>query len=426
MSHEQTRELTLSWKLHEVQREAFEANARFQTCAWGRRTGKNVFAAVDASDYALNPEADPYGGDDEVTVWWIGPTYTQAYDYGWGEDPNAIGVTDLIPDELIAEKKRSDPRRLTLTNGSAISFRTFDHPESLDGAGVDHIIIDEAAMMPSKIWHQTLRPMLSDTNGKAIFISKPKGKNWFHDHYLRGGSDEWPEWWSSQAPSYVNPFVDDSEIDKAARGTPDRLFKQEYLAVFLGGSGGVFREVRERNVEDYDWEVRDGNAPYTWGWDFARHQNWTVGICLDWDGLLVDWYRDQPATWDRLQDVMESRYERYPGVMHVDASRDNKLVSDLENAGIPIEAVIFSTQTKRDLINTLAVRLENGELTIPDIPQLVNELELYEYDTTPSGNVRYHAPEGWNDDAVDALALAARESATSTSGTWGPGREVRT
>lgn len=415
-----SRNINLSWKLHPVQKEAYEADARFRTCAWGRRTGKNVFAAIDASDFALNPDEDEYGGNEEVTVWWVGPTYTQAYDYGWGDDPNAIGVTDLLPDALIESKSMSDPRRLTLTNGSAISFRTFDHPDSLDGAGVDLMVIDEAAIMPEKIWTETLRPMLSDTLGKGLFISKPKGKNWFFKHFKRGDSDEWPEWWSSQAASYVNPFVEDSEIDKSARELPDRVFQQEYLAVFLDDGGGVFREVQERNVERYDWRERNGNAPYTHGWDFARHQNWTVGVVLDRDGLLVDYWRDQPGTWDRLQKIIEAKYQEYPGVVRVDASRDNKLVTDLENAGVPIEAVNFGGNNKKDLIDTLAVRLENGEITIPEsLDQLISELQLYEYETTRTGNVRYHAPEGFHDDCVDALALAAREGATARSATWG-------
>jgi len=81
---------------------------------------------------------------------------------------------------------------------ATIEYRTFDHPDSLDGAGVDHMVIDEAAMMPETIWQQNLRPMLSDTMGQAVFISKPKGQNWFHDFFLRGESDDWPDWWSER------------------------------------------------------------------------------------------------------------------------------------------------------------------------------------------------------------------------------------
>jgi hypothetical protein len=51
--------------------------------------------------------------------------------------------------------------------------------------------------------------------------------------------------------------------------------------------------------------------------------------------------------------------------------------------------------------------IENQQITIPPIPELINELKLYGYKTTPSGNVQYGAPEGYHDDCVIALALAS-------------------
>lgn len=421
----QTRTINLSWKLHPKQREWFERPERYRVIAAGRRSGKNVFANVDQVDFALNPDDDPWGSDRDANCWWVAPTYQQAYDYGWGDDPNAIGATDLLPAPLIDEKVRSDPRKIKLTNGSAISYRTSDHPDSLDGAGVDHLIIDEAASIPQSIWDDKLRPMLMDNEGKAILISKPKGKNWFHDFFKRGQADSWERWYSDQVTSYCNPFVPDSEIDEAAQGTPDRIFKQEYLAVFVDDGGSVFPGFKDRNVQAYDWRERNGNAPYTHGWDFARHQNWTVGITLDRDGLLVNFERLQETSWPRIQRTIERVYGEYQGVVRLDASRDNKIVTDLEDAGLPVDAVQFSPQAKRQLIENLAARLEAGEITLPETPQLVNELELFTYETTRHGNVRYHAPEGWHDDAVDALALAAKEGgAAADSATWGPGRDV--
>lgn len=51
--------------------------------------------------------------------------------------------------------------------------------------------------------------------------------------------------------------------------------------------------------------------------------------------------------------------------------------------------------------------IENGQITILQIPKLINELKLYGYKTTSSGNVQYGAPEGYHDDCVVTLALAA-------------------
>ena len=51
--------------------------------------------------------------------------------------------------------------------------------------------------------------------------------------------------------------------------------------------------------------------------------------------------------------------------------------------------------------------IENGKITIPQIPELINELKLYGYKISANGNVQYGAPEGYHDDCVIALALAA-------------------
>jgi len=67
----------------------------------------------------------------------------------------------------------------------------------------------------------------------------------------------------------------------------------------------------------------------------------------------------------------------------------------------------FTTSTKADLIENLSVMLDNGETWFPDIPVLINELSLFGYETLPSGTIRYKAPQGYHDDCVIALALAA-------------------
>jgi len=50
--------------------------------------------------------------------------------------------------------------------------------------------------------------------------------------------------------------------------------------------------------------------------------------------------------------------------------------------------------------------VEEVQVTIPDEPALVNELKAFDYEITPSGRMRYGAPEGMHDDCVMALALA--------------------
>jgi phage terminase large subunit-like protein len=191
---------------------------------------------------------------------------------------------------------------------------------------------------------------------------------------------------------------------------PEHVFEQEYLAEFVDESGGVFEDVREQ-AEDYELPVdpEDAADPYAIGVDFARMSDWTVGIVLDAVGRVVAIERLQQTSWSRIQDVVERLADTYsPNTVALDASRDNKIVADLQDAGIGVEPVKFTASRKRTLIENLITRLETGDLVLPSGANvLINELEVFEHDMNDRGTVRYSAPSGFHDDCVDALALAA-------------------
>lgn len=390
-------EVHVDWSPHPGQHEILDSDARFKIVACGRRWGKTVCAAYWLAREALRPGAEQ--------CWWVGPGY-EVLDPGWQT------MQDALPPELVADKKRSKPYQLTLVDGTRIGFRTTNSDE-LVGVGLDALVIDEAAQVSKQRWQRDLRPTLTDTLGDMMAISTPRGRNWFHEWFTRGQSADHAAVESWTAPSYGNPHIPDSEIDSARDEVPDRVFKQEYLAQFLDDAGGVFERVRERIVGDYDHDNTDGEGPYSIGVDFARHQDWTVITALDGTGRLVGFERMRDVSWPQIQAAIERMHRQYGGWAYVDASRDNKIVADLETAGIDVEPVKFTAQTKRDLIENLATQIEQEGLTIPEVPELINELQIFEYETTPAGNVRYHAPEGFHDDCVDSLALAARGYAES-------------
>ena len=62
--------------------------------------------------------------------------------------------------------------------------------------------------------------------------------------------------------------------------------------------------------------------------------------------------------------------------------------------------------SKEKVINKLAVDIEQKNIKYPADTTLIDELESFGYNITPSGNFRFGAPEGMHDDYVIALALA--------------------
>jgi hypothetical protein len=266
-----------------------------------------------------------------------------------------------------------------------------------------------------------------------MFISTPDGRGWFFDRYQRGQSEEHHDWQSWRWPAYANPHVADEEIDDAKEGVPDRIFRQEYLAEFVDETGGVFEGLDE-NLFTGEWDLPlspgETEGPYATGVDFARHEDFRVAVTLDAAGRVVNFDRAQGETWPQIQAEVVSIAEKYPGAVAVDASRDNKIVADLEASGVAIDPVKFSPQRKRELIENLIAAVEAEELSAPEIPSLRNEMQVFEYDVTRGGNVRYDAPSGFHDDTIDALALAvearthAAKQAVSATASVGEDRDV--
>lgn len=421
-------QLRRKWQPHPGQAGVITDRHRFRVVACGRRWGKSEMCAHMVVEWAwLHPGAN---------VWWVAPTYTDAYNYGWGEDPSAVGVNDILPAAAVHKRYRDDPRRIVLKNGSVISFRSADRPESLVGAGLSFLVIDEAGTVADHTWYEELRPTLADERAPMIAIGTPKGPNWFKTLHARGQDPKDPTTMSWSAPTYQNPHIADEEVDDMKRDMPDLKFRQEILAEFVEESGGVFRGVRD-TLAIYDIDAESPpqqatfEAPFTIGVDLGRAENFSVVTALDANGKLAGYRRVRQTSWSVIEAAIEAVADRrQPHTIYIDATRDNALIEGLERKGYRIEPVTFGAKMKRELVDNLAVRVEKGDLILPATephdggsvlepvyPEVVNELEIFEYDTTAKGNVTYHAPPGSHDDCVDSLALAAQRP-TTTAGTW--------
>lgn len=406
--------------VHDKQTEVLQSDARYRVLKWGRRAGKNICAVMDLVERGRAPWLSEWGADDPANtiIWWVGPSYDQAKKYGFEPLKNAL------PNSWIdGQPKESEPYEIDLVNGVTYEFRTFDHPKTLQGAGVDHVVIDEADYMPGPLWYQDLDPMLMDSMGSAMFISKPvRPRSYYQKLFELGQSSDHPQYFSSHATSADNPYIAENPEDK--RGSvPEHDYRREYLAELPDDGGQVFKQLGDRLFTgDYDLvgvvdqgvgEVRGDPEgfvePFSVGVDLARHRDYRVTGALDSRGRLAYYSRAQNEGWDAIEDHILDVHETYPGVVVPDATQDNKLIPDLQAVGVNLQPTKFSPQEKKRLIEDLITAVENGELTAPDDPaldQLRMELRMLEREVTPSGYTKYHAPEGGHDDTVDMLALA--------------------
>jgi len=379
----------INWSPHDAQQRAYESDARFRPIAAGRRSGKTTLAAVETIERALA------GGSD-----WMGAWVTPGHSI---TETGFRKINEAVATAYIESAKQSPPYRHEFTTGGRLDYLTTGGDPNVS-EGYDWVVIDEAAKgVPERAWTQELRPTLSNTNGDAMFISTPDGKGWFFEWWQRGQSPDHPDVESFRWSTFDADHIPDSEVEAAGAELPDRIFEQEYLAVFRDDTGGVF-DVADATAA-YDRDAVAG--PYRVGVDLARSEDYLAIVALGADGRVAHLTREQDLSWGQIQRRVETLADElnHPPVA-IDATRDNKLVADLEAVGVDIRPVTFSAQRKQALVENLAAGLEAGEVTIPAETILETELSVFEYETTRAGNIRYGAPEGHHDDSVDALAMA--------------------
>lgn len=387
----------------------FSGKYRFFVVYAGRRFGKSTVCKGIMAWEAIN---------NGKKVWWVGKTNKDAGEQ-WRD-------TVLMLEGLYTKKSETDKRlefQFTLEDGTKttgeITFRSAEEPENLRGSGLDLIILDEAAFQSQNVW-KVLRPSLSDKKGNCIFISTPNGYNWFYSFYQRGieeNKHQFPDWWSRTYTSYDNPFLDPAELDQARKEMTETEFNIEYMAQVYDDVGKVFTNVRScATGMGYDIPVM--GAQYSIGIDLARKHDASVVSVVDIiTGAEHKIYRFIDVDWEMQKQKMASIiYRWHPVSIYADVTAVGQpVLEDLQKLlgnDYMITPVVLSPSSKPPLIQNLAVKLQNKEITILQEDQeygriQLDELLAYELKRSPNGlNWTYSAPKGGKDDTVIALALA--------------------
>lgn len=235
------------------QQEVWSDPVRFKVIAAGRRTGKSRMAA-----WALIVEALQA---DKGHVWYVAPTQQQARDIMWQQ------LLELA--HPVISGSHVNNMQIKLVNGSTISLKGADRPETMRGVALKFLVLDEYADIKPQVFEQILRPALADLKGKAIFIGTPKGRNHFYDLYKMGqkGEGDWKAW---HFTSLDNPLLDPEEIEIAKASMSSFAFRQEFMASFEAPQSELFKE-EWIVVKDKDEEPSDGT--YFIGVDLAGFES---------------------------------------------------------------------------------------------------------------------------------------------------------
>lgn len=302
-------------------------------------------------------------------------------------------------------------RRIEVIGGGSVDFWSLQSPDSIRGRPYAHAAIDEAGVVPGleAAWHEVIRPTLADYRGSADLLGTPKGRNFFWTAFNWGQDPGEPEWGCWRFPTVANPFIDPAEVEAARRLMPERSFLQEYLAEFIEDGGGVFRGVND--AIDKGRTAADPPQPgvfYSTGEDIARVQDFTVLTTLDPRGRQAYHERFNQISWERIVASGVRVGKLYPGRVFMDSTGvGDPIYEAVRKQGVSVQPYQFTNASKEALIDNLALGIEQGKFRLMDIPVQTGELLAYQYELTPSRNVRMNAPAGMHDDCVIGLALAA-------------------
>lgn len=363
--------MTQNYHLHKKQGLILRDKSRFKVLVAGRRFGKTILAVMSLLLRALeNPNQ---------IFWYIAPTYRQAKMIAWRL------LKNILPEGEPVKINEQELSIEFLNRNTIIELKGADNEDSLRGMGVHGLVVDEFASIYNnwEVWNEVLRPMLTDTEGWALFIGTPKGKDALWELWLKGqrNQDGFKSW---SFKTEDNPFVKEWEIIAARKELPERYFRQEYEASFEDYVGLIWPEFHNDHITKPIY--LDKSMPRIAAIDPAL--SGTTGVlkaAIDEDGVLII-YEEYYEANKRASEVSESikdddtKWLIDPAASSKNIQREGKLYSLFDEY---VDNGIVAMPGEHDVdagINRVAEYFKTNKIKIFNTcKNLIWELERYHY-----------------------------------------------
>ena len=381
---------------HDSQREVINSiihgKEKFHIATIGRQWGKSMMGMNLALYWMIN--------EGPCKVLWVSPVYSQASKVH-KELYQAIATSGIVKTNNFSDNT------ITLQNGSEIVFRSAERYDNIRGMTMDYGILDESAFMKEDAWREAIRPVFAVRGKKILFISTPKGKNYFYELFQLGKSPDNTRYKSYTGSSYQTPYISSEEIEDAKKTLPDNVFKQEYLAEFIDSGGEVFSNLDKIELERYP---KPQGKVYC-GIDLAKQEDYTVATFIDSTGVVVDIYRDNKKTWAQITNELVKHIKKWNATTLVEVNSIGDVIFEqIKNQWQDTHPFVTTAKSKNEIIEGLILDVNDQRIKIPSkglFPALQHELSVFTYEYNPkSRSIRYGHPSGQHDDTVISLALA--------------------
>ena len=254
-----------NWAVDKKRREVLSHPAKRKVLVAGRRFGKSYLSII----WMLTRKIEQ-----NERRWIITPTYRQGKTTTW----KLLRAVFRNYDAQVNESELL----VKLPNGAEIAIKGAEQENNLRGAGLDMVCMEEYSYIKPHVWEEIIYPMLTTTNGDALFIGTPNGYDHLYDAYLKGQGNN-PEWKSWQYTTLDGGFVPEEEIKKAKSMMDERAFKTEFLASFeTTGNRAAYNFDRSIHVK----KAKQLSNSWFWGMDFNVDYMSSVLACEYSDGTI--------------------------------------------------------------------------------------------------------------------------------------------
>ena len=381
---------------HQSQRRVIDSiigtDAKYHIACISRQWGKTIMAENMVLYWAIN--------DPGSIILWVSPVYSQA-NRVQKELVRAISAGGII------KSNNYSANEITLNNGSHIYFRSAERYDNIRGLTCDYGVIDEAAFIPNDAFREAIEPVFLVRGARVLFVSTPKGRNFFYDLYQLGQSPDHPNYVSYRGRSVESPFIAAEAVEEARKTLPEKVFKQEYEAEFIDDGGEVFTGLDKITVTQ--WPNKSGKV-YC-GIDVGRAEDYTVATFMDSEGQIIDIYRNNNANWNSMVSDIVAKAREYDAQCMVEVNGVGDPIYEQIRAQWPAcEPFTTSNKSKQEIIEGLILDVNEENLKIPHaelFPYLYHEMQIFTYEYSPkTRTIRYGHPKGHHDDTVMSLAIA--------------------
>ena len=317
---------------------------------------------------------------------------------------------------------------IEFSNGSDILFRSTAQGTSLRGLTVTGILIlDEAAFLKDEDIN-TVLPFCNAHNAPILAISTPFARSgYFYELYTIGMKEDKQKikaWDWSKHPEIAR-FLTDERKDFYKRTMSRQMYNTEILGQFLADDGILFTNI-SANIRDESLKYNTSKLYIGIDFGTGSGKDYTVISVFNDDNIQVGLHATNKLTpmqqveW--LAEILNN-YNKKGVIMRILAevnSIGHVYIDSLKrhlDKNIKITPWNTSNKTKKDLVTTFQLALEQNNVKIMNEHELITELGAYEMQISKSGVITYNGRVGVHDDYVMATMLSfyALKSMTSNS-----------